>query len=197
MSGEKDEGGLMYQQLRKFINIIDDLRDVGLQQHIKLPRICMLGGQSAGKSSVLESIVGLDFLPRGDGVVTRRPLELRLNHTTSEITPWAKFDEIPGEKFTDFQKVKETIDFLTDKVCGKSKNIIDKPIVLTVYSHTCPDLTMVDLPGITRIPMAGSDQPDNIEQITRAMATRYVSDSRTIILCVLPANADMSTSDGL
>ena len=157
----------------------------------------MLGGQSAGKSSVLESIVGLDFLPRGDGVVTRRPLELRLNHTTSEITPWAKFDEIPGEKFTDFQKVKETIDFLTDKVCGKSKNIIDKPIVLTVYSHTCPDLTMVDLPGITRIPMAGSDQPDNIEQITRAMATRYVSDSRTIILCVLPANADMSTSDGL
>ena len=197
MSGEKEEGGLMYQQLRKFINIIDDLRDVGLQQHIKLPRICMLGGQSAGKSSVLESIVGLDFLPRGDGVVTRRPLELRLNHTTSEITPWAKFDEIPGEKFTDFQKVKETIDFLTDKVCGKSKNIIDKPIVLTVYSHTCPDLTMVDLPGITRIPMAGSDQPDNIEQITRAMATRYVSDSRTIILCVLPANADMSTSDGL
>ena len=40
----------------------------------------MLGSQSAGKSSVLESIVGLDFLPRGDGLVTRRPLELRLNH---------------------------------------------------------------------------------------------------------------------
>ena len=197
MSEKEEEGGLMYQQLRKFINIIDDLRDVGLQQHIKLPRICMLGGQSAGKSSVLESIGGLDFLPRGDGVVTRRPLELRLNHVSSDITSWAKFDEIPGEKFTDFQKVKETIDFLTDKICGKSKNIIDKPIVLTIYSHTCPDLTMVDLPGITRIPMAGSDQPDNIEQITRAMASRYVSDSRTIILCVLPANADMSTSDGL
>jgi dynamin 1-like protein len=62
----------------------------------------MLGGQSAGKSSVLESIVGLDFLPRGDGVVTRRPLELRLNHTSADITPWAKFDEVPGEKFTDF-----------------------------------------------------------------------------------------------
>jgi len=56
---------------------------------------------------------------------------------------------------------------------------------------------MVDLPGITRIPMAGSDQPDNIEQITRSMANRYVSDSRTIILCTLPANVDMTTSDGL
>lgn len=169
----------MYQQLRKFINVIvrktihfylisnlifqDELRDVGLQQHIKLPRICMLGGQSAGKSSVLESIVGLDFLPRGDGVVTRRPLELRLNHASENITPWAKFEEVPGEKFTDFAKVKEMIDTLTDKICGKSKNIVDKPIVLTIYSHTCPDLTMVDLPGITRIPMAGSDQPDNIE----------------------------------
>ena len=56
----------MYQQLRKFINVIDELRDVGLQQFIKLPRICVLGTQSAGKSSVLESIVGIDFLPRGD-----------------------------------------------------------------------------------------------------------------------------------
>jgi len=157
----------------------------------------MLGGQSAGKSSVLESIVGLDFLPRGDGVVTRRPLELRLNHASENITPWGKFDEVPNKKFTDFAEVKQTIDFLTDKVCGKSKNIIDKPIVLTIYSHTCPDLTLVDLPGITRIPMAGSDQPDNIEQITRAMAMRYVSDPRTIILCTLPANADMTTSDGL
>ena len=96
----------MYKQLRKFINVIDELRDVGLQQHIKLPRICMLGGQSAGKSSVLESIVGLDFLPRGDGVVTRRPLELRLNHTPKGTEPWGKFDEVPNKKFTNFAEVK-------------------------------------------------------------------------------------------
>jgi vacuolar protein sorting-associated protein 1 len=122
----------------------------------------MLGGQSAGKSSVLESIIGLDCLPRGDGVCTRRPLELRLNHTT-EGEPWAKFDEVPNKKFTSFHEVKQTIEFLTDKVCGKSKNIIDQAITLHIYSPTCPDLTLVDLPGITRIPMAGSDQPDNIE----------------------------------
>jgi len=116
----------------------------------------VLGGQSAGKSSVLESIIGLDCLPRGDGVVTRRPLELRLNHTPG-TQPWGKFEEVPNKKFTDFNEVKQTIDFLTDKVCGKSKNIIDKPIVLSIYSETCPDLTLVDLPGITRIPMSGSD----------------------------------------
>jgi len=72
---------------------------------------------------------------------------------------------------------------------------VDDPIVLNVYSHTCPDLTLIDLPGITLIPIAG--QPENIEQITRGMAERYVCDSRTIILCVVAANADMATQEGL
>lgn len=156
----------------------------------------MLGGQSAGKSSVLESIVGLDFLPRSDGVCTRRPLELRLNHTADDAKPYAIFpDEIPGKKFTNFTEVQDSIIALTDKVCGNNKNIVDKPIVLQVYSNTCPDLTLIDLPGITKIPIAG--QPENIEKVTRAMCHRYVADPRTIILCVVPANADMTTSDGL
>ena len=63
---ESSEGGLLWLQLRKFVNLVDELRDLGLQEHINLPRIAVLGTQSAGKSSVLESIVGLDFLPRGD-----------------------------------------------------------------------------------------------------------------------------------
>jgi replication fork clamp-binding protein CrfC len=156
-----------------------------------------LGTQSSGKSSVLESIVGLDFLPRGDGVVTRRPLEMRLNHLHEDTKPWAIFEEIPGKKFFNFTEVRDGINTCTDKVAGAKKGIVDKPIILNIYSHTCPDLTLIDLPGITRIPMAGSDQPNNIEQITRAMAHKYVSDPRTIILCVIPANQDMTTSDGL
>lgn len=118
----------------------------------------MLGSQSAGKSSVLESIVGLDFLPRDAGVCTRRPLELRLTHLPETTKPWAVFpDEIPGKKFSDFSEVQKSIIMLTDKVCGAKKGIIDNPIVLQVFSHTCPDLTLIDLPGITRIPLAGSD----------------------------------------
>ena len=45
---------------------------------IELPQIVVVGAQSAGKSSVLESIVGRDFLPRGTGIVTRCPLILNL-----------------------------------------------------------------------------------------------------------------------
>ena len=191
---QEDNDNVLFKKLRKLINLIDQLRDCGVNEYIKLPRICSLGTQSSGKSSVLESIVGLDFLPRGDGVVTRRPLELRLCHINSG-QPWAIFEERKGVKFTDFIKVRETIEALTDEVCKTNKNIIDKPIVLNVYSQTCPDLTLVDLPGVTRVPIG--DQPKNIEQITKDMARRYVEDPLTIILCVIAANSDIATSDGL
>ena len=193
-TSKEEKDNILFQKLRKLINLIDQLRDCGVNEYIKLPRICSLGTQSSGKSSVLESIVGLDFLPRGDGVVTRRPLELRLCHINSG-EPWAIFEERKGQKFTDFIKVRETIEALTDEICNKNKNIIDKPIVLNVYSQTCPDLTLVDLPGVTRVPIG--DQPKNIEQITKDMARRYAEDPLTIILCVIAANSDIATSDGL
>ena len=193
-NNEEDKDNVLFKKLRKLINLIDQLRDCGVNEYIKLPRICSLGTQSSGKSSVLESIVGLDFLPRGDGVVTRRPLELRLCHITHG-EPWAIFEERKGTKFTDFIKVRETIEALTDEVCKTDKNIVDKPIVLNVYSQTCPDLTLVDLPGVTRVPVG--KQPKNIEEITKNMATRYIEDPLTIILCVIAANSDIATSDGL
>ena len=87
----------LFKDIRKLINIIDEVRDYGLDKEISLPRIAVLGTQSSGKSSLLENIVGLDFLPRGSGVVTRRPLELRLVHTdkrTSQISQ-AKETENP------------------------------------------------------------------------------------------------------
>ncbi len=77
---EDGNESLLFSKLRKFISIIDELRDMGLQAIVALPRIAVLGMQSAGKSSVLESIAGYDFLPRGEGLVTRTPLEIRLIH---------------------------------------------------------------------------------------------------------------------
>lgn len=104
---------------------------------------------------------------------------------------------MPGKKFTDFEEVRNTIESLTDEVAGTKKGIVDDPIILTVHSPSCPDLTLIDLPGITRIPLRNSDQPANIEEITKKMAYRYVVDIRTIILCVVPANSDISTSEAI
>jgi dynamin 1-like protein len=196
---DKDASHPLYSKLRKLISLIDQLRDVGVSDYIKLPRITVLGTQSSGKSSVLESIVGIDFLPRGDGVVTRRPLELRLTHIQEgiDVKPFAYFEELKGQKFTDFTVVRQKIEELTDKLAGSNKNIVDIPIVLNISSPTCPDLTLVDLPGITRIPIKNSGQGEDIEKVTKDMAARYCKDPRTIILCVIPANQDISTSDGL
>lgn len=59
-------------------NIIQMMNEIQMtlgEAHLKfepnLPRIAVIGAQSSGKSSVLESIVGIDFLPRGTGIVTR------------------------------------------------------------------------------------------------------------------------------
>ena len=93
--------------------------------------------------------------------------------------------------------MRAKIDEVTEKVAGQHKGIVDQPIVLHVYSPTCPDMSLIDLPGITRIPLKDSDQPQNIEEITKRMALKYVTDKRTIILCVVPANIDITTSEAL
>jgi len=191
----------LYENLRQLITLIDELRDVGLQNYISLPRIAAIGTQSSGKSSLIESIVGIDFLPRGGGVVTRRPLELRLVHLNTqeyaEDTKWAIFERHGDKKFTDFEKVREEIQRQTDEVAGVNKGIINDPILLTIYATGAPDLTLIDLPGVTRVSLKGSDQVEDIEKLTREMSLHYIQDARTICLAVLPANQDMSVSDAL
>ncbi len=91
--------------------------------------------------------------------------------------------------------MRKTIEAVTDKVCGNSKQIVDKPIVLNVFSKSCPTLTIIDLPGITSI--AVGDQPKDIYDITKNMALRYICEKRSIILCVIPANQDLSVSEAL
>ena len=83
--------------------------------------------------------------------------------------PWAVFGGTT-DKIFNFDQVRAKINEITDRDAGTKKNIIPTPIVLSIFSTTCPDLTIIDLPGITRIPLTGSEQPHNIEQITKDMA---------------------------
>jgi len=58
-----------------------------------------------------------------------------------------------NKKYFDFNQIRNRIEELTNEICGKEKGIIDDPIILNVYDKNCSDLTVIDLPGITRIPI--------------------------------------------
>lgn len=92
------------------IPLVMKLQDVfnliNAKNAMELPQIVVIGSQSSGKSSVLESIVGKDFLPRGRGIVTRCPLVLQLRRTNNKAVEWAEFLHAPGRKFTDFMEVR-------------------------------------------------------------------------------------------
>ena len=117
-----------------------------------MPQIVCIGGQSSGKSSVLENIVGRDFLPRGTNIVTRRPTIIQLINTPTAPQEWVEFTHKPGEKFFDFIKAREEIEIDTERTCGNNKEISAEPIILKVYSRSVVNLTLVDLPGMTKIP---------------------------------------------
>jgi hypothetical protein len=107
--------------------------------------------QSSGKSSVLESIVGRDFLPRGSGIVTRRPLVLQLHKTEDGVQEYAEFLHMPKRRFNDFALVRKEIQDETDRLTGKTKQISPVPIHLSIYSPHVVNLTLIDLPGLTKV----------------------------------------------
>lgn len=129
----------------------------------------VVGSQSSGKSSVLENIVGRDFLPRGTGIVTRRPLILQLinipgnaeeSSFTNIVPPpagqgstheYAEFLHQPGKRVYDFAEVRREIEAETARIAGNNKGINRQPINLKVYSPSVLNLTLVDLPGLTKV----------------------------------------------
>lgn len=162
-----------------------------------LPSIVVIGGQSSGKSSVLEAVVGTDFLPRGTGIVTKRPLVLQLVHVEDpQAQPYGEFLHTGPKKFVGFEDIRREIEEETARHLSKvRKSVSPDPIQLAIYSPNVPNLTMVDMPGLTKVPIDG--QPKSIVQDLENMARTYIKGDNAIILAVTPANADLATSDAL
>ncbi|CAM9592216.1 unnamed protein product, partial [Discosporangium mesarthrocarpum] len=276
--------------MEDLIPIVNKLQDVFSaigENPVGLPQIVVIGSQSSGKSSVLENVVGRDFLPRGTGIVTRRPLVLQLlthpgsvkrdaysggeggggtrsgsnggteirngNHggggggegvggggsaveTAADVNAlsaafsekpivtrgrtgigrvgfgrsssphqspkpsppereWGEFLHLPGKKFYNFSDIREEITRETDRLTGRNKGISSKSINLRIYSPHVLNLTLVDLPGITKV--ATGDQPVDIEDQIREMCMLYIRNPNAIILSVTAANSDLANSDSL
>jgi GTPase SAR1 family protein len=184
-------------KMEDLIPVVNKLQDIlgrcpSLSRRIDLPQIVVVGSQSAGKSSVLESIVGRDFLPRGTGIVTRRPLVLQLIKDSQEF---AVFLDQPDRVFTDFEEVRNEIQEATKRVVGSGKGISDEPINLKIFSPKVLNITLVDLPGL--VVNALPDQPADIGKQVRRMVKSYISQANALILAITPANIDIATSEAL
>lgn len=188
------------------INKLQDVFNTVGADIIQLPQIAVVGTQSSGKSSVLESLVGRDLLPRGTGIVTRRPLILQLVHVDPadvrkndesgrEGEEWGKFLHTKNKIYTDFDEIRQEIENETERISGNNKGISDEPIHLKIFSPHVVNLTLVDLPGITKVPVG--DQPKDIEVQIRDLILKHISNPNCIILAVTAANTDMATSEAL
>lgn len=235
------------QDLIPVVNKLQDIVTTTQLADIDLPVLAVVGSQLCGKLSVLENIVGKDFLPRGTGIVTRRPLVLQLIHvnpddpivheynradlsrsssegSSSEVSleehlrrntqrangtihseasaeasspplEWGEFLHIPNKRFYNFDDIRKEIESETLRIAGQNKGISRLPINLKVYSDKVLNLTLVDLPGLTKIPIG--DQPTDIERQTRSLILEYISKPNCIILAVSPANVDLVNSESL
>ncbi|KAB1993786.1 hypothetical protein ERO13_D13G049100v2 [Gossypium hirsutum] len=185
------------------IPIVNKLQDIfaqlGSQSTIELPQVAVVGSQSSGKSSVLESLVGRDFLPRGNDICTRRPLVLQLLQTKRKLDgseeEYGEFLHLPGKRFYDFSEIRREIQAETDREAGGNKGVSDRQIRLKIFSPNVLDITLVDLPGITKVPVG--DQPSDIEARIRTMIMSYIKQPSCLILAVTPANSDLANSDAL
>lgn len=180
------------------IEKINDLQDICTEHNINhtldLPQIVVIGSQSSGKSSVLENIVGRDFLPRGVGIVTRRPLILQLIYNKTADPEFVIFNHKADVKFDNFELVKREIVEETNREI-KGNDVSNKPITMKLYSKKVLTLTLIDLPGLVKV--ATSDQPKNICMKIEEMCRKYIVNKNAIILAVSAANIDISTSDSL
>uniref|UniRef100_UPI0014464476 interferon-induced GTP-binding protein Mx-like n=1 Tax=Epinephelus lanceolatus TaxID=310571 RepID=UPI0014464476 len=199
------------EKVRPCIDLIDRIRSLGVEEYFVLPTVAVIGDQSSGKSSVLEALSGV-ALPRGSGVVTRCPLELKMKRKNegegwsgkiSYQTCEADIEDSEAEsiltedsiKIEDPEDVEEMIREAQDKLAGDGLGISNDLISMEITSSDAPDLMLIDLPGISRVALQGQDE--NIGDQIKQLIHKYITRQETIILVVVPCNVDIATTEGL
>lgn len=178
---------------KKMIEIRSILQNVGQSSSLTLPSIVVIGSQSSGKSSVLEAIVGHEFLPKGSNMVTRRPIELTLVNTPGSGEEYGEFPDLGLRRLSDFSSIQRTLTELNMAV-SDADCVSDDPIHLTIYSPNVPDLSLIDLPGYIQV--VGQNQPLQLKQKISELCDKYIQ-SPNVILAISAADVDLANSTAL
>ena len=183
----------MMMLTKKMIEIRSILQAIGHSNALVLPSIVVIGSQSSGKSSVLEAVVGHEFLPKGSNMITRRPIELTLVNTPEAQAEYGEFPALGLGKITDFGQIQKTLTDLNLAV-PTEQCVSDDPIQLTISSPNVPDLSLIDLPGYIQV--SGLDQPTELKQKIADLCDKYIQPPN-VILAISAADVDLANSTAL
>lgn len=178
---------------KKMIEIRNILARIGQSNTVTLPSIVVIGSQSSGKSSVLEAIVGHEFLPKGSNMVTRRPIELTLINTPDSRSEYGEFPDLGLGKIFDFSSIQRTLTELNQAV-PEAQCVSDDPIRLSISSPNVPDLSLIDLPGYIQV--VGQNQPLQLKQKISELCDKYIQ-APNVILAISAADVDLANSTAL
>ena len=178
------------ESIRPILDCFDKIRNHLLGSGVEIPCICSVGCQSAGKSSVLENIAGIQ-LPRGEGIVTRCPIMIQLRNTKKNESARIKLEQEKGNwKDIKIEEISKTILEYQEKILTKDDVLSDKAIQLEIQKLGACDLTLYDLPGITH------KDEETFKKITDIII-KYLTPEKTIALFVHASTSDIDANECL
>lgn len=188
-------------EMQKITNLMEELRVEGVDRVVDIPKTVVVGDTSSGKSSVMSRITGIEF-PCGEGVVTTFVTEVDMRRKDDESI---KYEAISTETDRDGKpkaggKVRrEVLDsesveqafYDAAAIMGKrSKQTLMKDILrIEIRGPECPDLTVIDLPGLMQAQIEGVSKEDM--DWSTELIKHYIDNERTIILAVVSASHDV------
>ena len=161
---------------------------VGLKGKVEFPKIIVIGEQSAGKSSVLESIAGFEFLPRNKSMCTRCPI--RIEMIKAQDTEYAQIISRNEDKL-ELNNIKNELSKVMLGLLKGENDVVDEEIHLRIFKKNIVNLTLIDLPGF--ISNVKEDQPKNLPSKIEKMVEKYAKSESTIILTVVSGHVDPAT----
>ncbi|KAI5420408.1 dynamin-related protein 5A [Lathyrus oleraceus] len=170
---------------------------VAFGETLPIPEIVAVGGQSDGKSSLLEALLGFRFNIREVEMGTRRPLILQMLHDPSALEPSCRFQEEDSEEYgspvLSATTIADIIKSRTEELLKKTKTAVSpKPIVLKAeYAH-CPNLTIIDTPGF--VLKAKKGEPENTPEEIISMVKTLATPPHRILLFLQQSSVEWCSS---